>query len=154
MKNHEKLPVSALGPPAPLDQVQWKSNRDFWRIFGENLDFSTKKYRRWVKISKIGSTVFLNTVRWIGSPIFMSFRQRNRCDLYWRLFLAKKSSVSTKCSPVSATYYGIPIVSGHLERVSKFWGIFLNEKKSPVKIASIPLAEWHKNWWSYPPNGI
>ena len=154
MKNHEKLPVSALGPPAPLDQVQWKSNRDFWRIFGENLDFSTKKYRRWVKISKIGSTVFFNTVRWIGSPIFMSFRQRNRCDLYWRLFFIQKYSPKSRNTLEMPTYNGYPIVCRrHGRAFSRNWWFF-DQKKSPVKIASIPLAERHKNWWSYPPNGI
>ena len=141
-------------PRHPLAKYNRKFYSNFWRILGEKRFFSVQKSRRGVRISKIATILLFNTGRWVGSPIFMSFRQRNRCDLYWRLFLAKKYQNFLNFSPESVTNHWFPIVSGHLKSgLGVFW-FFRNEKMSPVKITSIPLAEWHENWWSYSPKGI
>ena len=141
-------------PRHPSAKYNRKFYSNFWRILSEKRIFSVQKSRSWGKISKIATIRLFNTVRSIGSPIFMSFRQRNRCDLYWRLFLAKKSQNFLNFSPESVTNHWFPIVSGHLKSGLGGFGFFRNEKMSPELMASIPLAEWHKNWWSYSPKGI
>ena len=128
-------------PRHPLAKYNRKFYSNFWRILGGKRIFSAQKSRRGVRISKIATILLFNTGRWVGSPIFMSFRQRNRCDLDWRLFLAKKSQNFPNFSPESVTYHWFPIASGHPRSyLTGFW-IFRNEKMSPVEIASIPLAE-------------
>ena len=141
-------------PRHPLAKYNRKFYSNFWRILSEKRIFSVQKSRSWGKISKIATILLLNTLGWIGSPIFMSFRQRNRWDQIWRLFFSKKSKISPNFSPKSEVYHWFPIVGGHLKSGLGSFGFFRNEKMSPELITSIPLAEWHKNWWTYPPNGI
>ena len=141
-------------PRHPSAKYNRKFSSNFWRILSEKRIFSVQKSRSWGKISKIATIRLFNTVRSIGSPIFMSFRQRNRCDHYWRLFLAKKSQNFLNFSPESVTNHWFPIVSGHLKSGLGGFGFFRNEKMSPDLITSIPLVECHKNWWSYSHKGI
>ena len=83
-------------PRHPLTNYNRKFYSNFCRILREKLIFSVQKYRRWVKISKIATILLYNTVRWIGSPIFMSFGQRNRYAIPLRLPPPQKISTSKK----------------------------------------------------------
>ena len=74
-------------PRHPLAKYNRKFYSNFWRILSEKHIFSVQKSRSWGKISKIATILLLNTLGWIGSPIFISFRQRNRWDQIWRHFL-------------------------------------------------------------------
>ena len=141
-------------PRHPLAKYNRKFYSNFWRILSEKRIFLAQKYRSWVKISKIATIRLFNTVRWVGSPIFMSFRQRNRCDLDWRHFFVSENPKACQIWPGMTTRNGKPMVSHRLGR--EVWEIlrFFGQEKSPVKITSIPLTEWHENWWPYRPNGI
>ena len=111
-------------PRHPLINRNRKSNSNFWLIFGEKHDFFDPTIFFQTKNQKSASREFLSTARSIGSPIFMPFRQRNRCEKFWRNKIAEKSKNLPKSPPESASYYGLP----HCARVSQvgfgFFGRF------------------------------
>ena len=109
-------------PRHPSAKYNRKFYSNFWRILSEKRIFLAQKYRSWVKISKIATIRLFNTVRSIGSPIFMSFRQRNRCDLYWRHFFVSKKSKTPQPRLEMTTHNGKPMVSHRLGR--EIWGNF------------------------------
>ena len=130
MKNHKKIMQNIRCRPSeprhPLAKYNRKFYSNFWRILSEKRIFLAQKSRSWVKISKIATKLLHNPLRWIGSPIFMPFRQRNRCELDWRHFFVSENPKSSQIWPGMTTRNGKPMVSHRLGRevweILRFFG--------------------------------